>query len=156
MRAQLANDRHWHRGLDMLEAPSSQNLPGRSPFRRGHDVVMLLYLAAGALGLTFLVIMRFTTDGWIGLYLITALTSAIGWIPGVFLIVIYRNSWRVTIPAAILIVCGGIFVSIDLLDTSSFIIPSDSTVGLVTIFYVTTFLFGIEWLIQKVRRSRHK
>jgi len=137
----------------MSEAFSSNNLSGMSRFRRGHDVVMLLYLSAGLLGLVFIVAMRFTTDGWIALYLITGLTSIFGWIPSVPLIVIYRHSWRVVIPAAILVVCSGLFFCFDL--QRGFFLHSDLTIGLVTIFYLSCFLIGIESLIHKTRRSRH-
>jgi hypothetical protein len=116
---------------------------------------MFLYLAAGVLGLAFLILMRFTTDGWIGLSLIVVLTSVVGWVPGVFLIVFYRHSWRVFVPAAILVVCSGLYIGFDLPSDPSFGLPGDSTTALVAVFYGTAFLIGIEWLIQKIGRSRH-
>jgi hypothetical protein len=139
----------------MSKARSLNNPSGKSPFRRGHDVVMFLYLAAGVLGLAFLILMRFTTDGWIGLSLIVVLTSVVGWVPGVFLIVFYRHSWRVFVPAAILVVCLGLYIGFDLPSDPSFGLPGDSTTALVAVFYGTAFLIGIEWLIQKIGRSRH-
>ena len=78
-----------------------------------------------------------------------------GKVPGIFLIVIYRHSWRVFVPAAILVVCLGSYVGIDRPRDPSFGFPGDFTIALVALFYGTAFLIGIEWLIQKIRRSRH-
>ena len=116
----------------------------QTPLRRGHDLVMLLYLVTGTLGLTFITLMLSASEGWAGLYLITALTSAIGWIPGAFLIVVHRHSWRVAIPAAILVICLVFLLHVGAMH--------DLTITLTLFFYVTAFLVGVNWLIQKFRK----
>jgi hypothetical protein len=109
---------------------------------------MLLYAIAGTLGPAYFVVMMSVPEGWLGLYLISTLTSAIGWVPGAFLLVIYRHSWRVVMPAAILIGCLGFLLHFGFAD--------DSTITLALLFYVALFLIGTSWFVQKAWRSRRE
>jgi len=118
----------------------------KTPVRRGHDIVLAVYLAIGATGIAYLIWILSAPEPWIGILLITIWTSAIGWIPGVFLIVVYRHSWAVVAPAVILIVCLGLLITNGPLD--------DSTIGLTVLFYLSAFLTGLAGLIRKYRKRR--
>ncbi len=108
---------------------------------------MFLYLVAGAFGLILLMALMIEKQLWHAYGLLALGISAIGWIPGVVLIVIYRNSWRVVIPAVILIGCLAFLMTFGLMD--------DSTIGMTKLFFVTAFLVGLEWNIQELRKRRH-
>ena len=108
---------------------------------------MLLYLVAGAFGLILLMALMIEKQLWYAYGLLAMGISALGWIPGVVLVVIYRNSWRVVIPAVILIGCLVFLMTFGLMD--------DSTIGLTKLFFATAFLVGLEWNIQKLRKRRH-
>jgi hypothetical protein len=118
----------------------------RAPIRRGQNVVLAVYLAVGAIGIAYLAWILSAPEPWIGVLLITIWTSAIGWIPGVFLIVVYRRSWAVVAPAVILIACLGLLITNGALD--------DLTIGLTVLFYLSAFLAGVTRLIRKYR-NRH-
>jgi len=131
----------------MLAFEPSQDPSNCSRFRSGHSVVMFLYLVAGAFGLILLMALMIEKRLWYAYGLLAMGISAIGWIPGVVLVVIYRNSWRVVIPAVILIGCLAFLMTFGLMD--------DATIGLTKLFFVTAFLVGLEWNIQELRKQRH-
>ena len=131
----------------MSEVLPTNDMPGKYPAGRGFDIVIFLYLLTGALGLALFALIQWASEGWAVLYVITMLTSAIGWAPGVFLIVVYRHLWRIALPAGILIACLGSLIAYGAMD--------DKTIALTTVFYVAAFLIGLEWAIGKLKKFKH-
>ena len=112
------------------------------------DVVLFLYLIVGAVGTTILVALQLgVADCLYRLFyffvLAALIFNSLAWVPAAVLIVVYRRSWLVAIPAVTAIVSSiTFFMTDDIADA-----PFTWTV----VFLLVAFACGVIWLVKRIR-----
>lgn len=126
------------------------------------NVVLFSYLVIGAIGTTTLVAMEIGIADFLfiflPLFLIAALVFAyFAWIPAVVLIIVYRGSWLIIIPAATAIASSIAFfvANYSAPNADSGELPNAPVAAFVWVaaFFPVSFVCGLVWIVRRALRS---
>ncbi len=124
----------------------------------GYGLVMIFYLVSGAFGIlyfAFLIVSLwlldrgFLADESLTHFLVFGFPGLIlgflpyGWPVGIVLLIRYRRSWRVVIPAAVLIAFG-----VSSLFSKALLLPASVNDVALVLYIVAACAVGIEWLAR--------
>ena len=147
----------------MPQKPKLENSTSAQSEIPGYGVVMIFYLVAGAIGSLYIVFLWLLDRGFLPseslayflIYgfpgLIIGLLITYGWLLGVFLIIRYRRSWRVIVPAAALVALG-VFSFFG----RALLLPASISDVLLVFYIIAASLVGIEWLTSKILHTRNR
>ena len=134
--------------------------------KTGYALVMIFYLVTGALGIIYFAfllfsvwlldqgspaaesLMYFLVLGFPGLIL-GLLNYA--WPVGIFLLIRYRGSWRVVVPAAVVVASG-----VSSFFSKALLLPSWINDVALVLYIITACSVAIDWLARRKLSSRNR
>ncbi len=133
----------------------------RSTFK---DVILFFYLAIGAVGTTTLVaialelrIVDFLGDYFLILMIAVYALSQVAWIPAIALIIVYRRSWLIILPAATAIASSiGMFLetySASRQDPGEWATYPVAPFIWLAAFFPVALVCGLVWAVKRVSKS---